>query len=62
MSDAELLRSQILDMTGEYARIVFEKDSVFTLGETHVPVSGKLIGKEELKFADDPEFVNKQNR
>ena len=26
MSDAEKLRGQILDMAGEYAKIVFEKD------------------------------------
>ena len=53
MSDAEKLRSQILDMAGEYAKVVFEKDSEFTPDETHVPVSGKLIGKEEIQFAVD---------
>ncbi len=53
MSDAEKLRGQILHMAGEYAKIVFEKDSEFTPDETHVPVSGKLIGKEEIQFAVD---------
>ena len=53
MSDAEQLRSQILNLTGEYAKLLFEKDSEFTPGETHVPVSGKLIGREEIQFAVD---------
>jgi hypothetical protein len=39
MSNVENLRAQILDLTCEYAKIVFEKDSEFTPGETHVPVS-----------------------
>ena len=53
MSDAEKLRGQILDMAGEYAKVVFEKNNEFTPDETHVPVSGKLIGKEEIQFAVD---------
>jgi CDP-4-dehydro-6-deoxyglucose reductase, E1 len=51
MSKVEQLRDQILEMAGEYAEIVFEKNSEFLPGETHVPVSGKLIGKEEIQFA-----------
>jgi CDP-4-dehydro-6-deoxyglucose reductase, E1 len=53
MSNAEDLRGQILEMAGEYAKLVFEKDSEFISGKTHVPVSGKLIGKEEIQFAVD---------
>ena len=53
MSDAEKLRGQILDMVGKYAKVVFEKDCEFTPGVTHVPVSGKLIGKEEIQLAVD---------
>jgi|TARA_B100000315_G_scaffold253522_1_gene292452 CDP-6-deoxy-D-xylo-4-hexulose-3-dehydrase len=51
--DTESLRSQILDLTGEYAEEVFEQKREFIPGETHVPVSGKLIGREEIKFAVD---------
>ena len=53
MSDAEKLRGQILDMGGKYAKGVFENDCEFTPGVTHVPVSGKLIGKEEIQLAVD---------
>jgi len=53
LSNSEQLRTEILKLTGEYAKIVFEKDSEFIPGETHVPVSGKLIGKEEIQFAVD---------
>ena len=57
MSNVEQLRDKILDMSGEYAKIVFEKDSKFTPGETHVPVSGKLIGKEEIQYAVDASLI-----
>ncbi len=53
MSDAEKLKGQILNLTGEYAKLLFEKDSEYIPSETHVPVSGKLIGKEEIRLAVD---------
>ena len=49
----EKLRQQILDLAGEYAQDVFEQKQEFIPGETHVPVSGKLIGREEIRFAVD---------
>ena len=51
MSNVVQLRGQILDMAGEYAKIVFETEQVFIPGETHIPVSGKLIGKEEIQYS-----------
>ena len=53
MSNAEKLRNKILDITGEYSKLVFETDGEFIPGETHVPVSGKLIGHQEIQFAVD---------
>ena len=53
MSNAEELRAKILEMAGEYAKLVFHKENEFIPGKTHVPVSGKLIGKEEIQFAVD---------
>ena len=46
------LRTKILSLTEEYAREVFEEEK-FEPGITHVPVSGKLIGKRRNKFAVD---------
>ena len=53
MPETETLRNKILGLAGEYAQSVFEQEPGFIPGETHVPVSGKLIGKEEIKFAVD---------
>ena len=53
MPDTEILRRQILDLTGKYAEAVFEQKQEFIPGETHIPVSGKLIGREEIQFAVD---------
>ena len=53
MSDTKQLRKQILDDASKYAQLVFEKDCEFIPGESHVPVSGKLIGKEEIQYAVD---------
>ena len=53
MSDKERLRKQILNLAGMYAETVFEQEWEFIPGETHIPVSGKLIGKNEIKFAVD---------
>jgi CDP-4-dehydro-6-deoxyglucose reductase, E1 len=47
------LRKRILELTGEYAKAVFETERTFVPGETHVPVSGKLIGTEEIQNAVD---------
>ena len=49
----EKLRQQILDLAGEYAQDVFEQKQEFIPGETHIPVSGKLIGKNEIQYAVD---------
>ena len=49
----EKLRQQILDLAGEYAQDVFEHKQEFIPGETHIPVSGKLIGKDEIQYAVD---------
>ena len=53
MSNSKDLRGQILDLAGEYAKEALEKERDFIPGKTHVPVSGKLIGKEEIKLAVD---------
>tara|TARA_B100000686_G_C16744023_1_gene948341 strand:- start:682 stop:2013 length:1332 start_codon:yes stop_codon:yes gene_type:complete len=53
MSNTEKLRKRILDLTIEYTEAVFEKELEFIPGETNVPVSGKLIDGEEIKFAVD---------
>ncbi len=53
MSDKERLRKQILDLAGKYAQDVFEQEQEFIPGETHIPVSGKLIGKNEIQYAVD---------
>ena len=53
MSDTKQLRKQILDDASKYAQLVFEKDCEFIPGESHVPVSGKLIGKEEIQHIVD---------
>jgi len=53
MNEIDLQRNQILELTGEYAKLAFEKKSEFVPGETHVPVSGKQIGQEEIKLAVD---------
>jgi CDP-4-dehydro-6-deoxyglucose reductase, E1 len=47
------MRNKILELVDEYAKAVFEGDQKFVPGESHVPVSGKLIGSEEIKFAVD---------
>ena len=53
MSEHLELRKRILELTGEYAKAVFETERTFVPGETHVPVSGKLIGTEEIQNAVD---------
>jgi CDP-6-deoxy-D-xylo-4-hexulose-3-dehydrase len=52
-SKQEKLRQKILDLVVEYAGEEFESEKPFIPGETHVPVSGKLIGKEEIQYAVD---------
>ena len=47
----EKLRRQILELVREYAREEFEIEKPFIPGETHIPVSGKVIGTEEIKYA-----------
>jgi len=53
MQKVNKLRNEIIKLSGEYAKEVFEKKTDFIPGETHVPVSGKLIGNEEIKNAVD---------
>ena len=53
MSKIDSLRENILSLAGEYAEEIFQKKQQFIPGETHIPVSGKLIGSEEIKFAVD---------
>ena len=53
MSDKKQLRKQILDLAGEYAQDVFGQEQEFIPGKTHIPVSGKLIGKDEIQYAVD---------
>ena len=50
-SKQEKLRQQILKLVGEYAREEFECEKSFIPGETHIPVSGKVIGTEEIQYA-----------
>jgi CDP-6-deoxy-D-xylo-4-hexulose-3-dehydrase len=50
-SKQEKLRQQILKLVGEYAREEFESEKSFIPGETHIPVSGKVIGTEEIQYA-----------
>lgn len=53
ITEIEKLRSQILKLTGEYIETVMEQEGEFIPGKDHVPVSGKLISREEVKFAVD---------
>ncbi|MDP6730595.1 MAG: DegT/DnrJ/EryC1/StrS family aminotransferase, partial [SAR324 cluster bacterium] len=50
-SKQEKLRQQILELVGQYAREKFESEKPFIPGETHIPVSGKVIGAEEVQYA-----------
>ena len=52
-SKQERLRQQILELAAEYAREEFESENPFIPGETHIPVSGKVIGSEEIQYAVD---------
>jgi CDP-6-deoxy-D-xylo-4-hexulose-3-dehydrase len=49
----EKLRQQILELVGEFAREDFDNKKPFIPGETHIPVSGKAIGAEEIQYAVD---------
>ena len=53
MPESKELRKKILEFVGKYAQTVFEAEQEFISGVTPVPVSGKLIGKEEIQFAVD---------
>ncbi len=53
MEKVNKLRTKTIEFAGEYAKEVFEKKTDFIPGKTHVPVSGKLIGKEEIINAVD---------
>jgi|TARA_Y100000310_G_scaffold103869_1_gene102212 CDP-6-deoxy-D-xylo-4-hexulose-3-dehydrase len=50
-SKKDKLRQQILELVGKYAREEFESEKPFIPGETHVPVSGKVIGTKEIQYA-----------
>jgi len=47
------LREEILTLVSEYAQSSFENEKQFIPGETPVPVSGKMIGKEEIQYSID---------
>ena len=49
----EKLRQQILELVEEFAREDFDNKKPFIPGETHIPVSGKVIGAEEIQYAVD---------
>ena len=53
MIDPNNDRFEILKLVEDYAISNFEMKKKFIPGETHVPVSGKLIGAEEIKHAVD---------
>ena len=48
LSDVQKLRSQIVDLVREYAELAFPQ-SDFVKGESSVPVSGKVIGANEIE-------------
>ena len=50
-SKQDRLRQRILELVGEYAGEEFESEKPFIPGETHIPVSGKVIGAEEIQYA-----------
>ncbi len=49
----EILRQKVLELVEEYAREEFESEKPFIPGKTHIPVSGKVIGTEEIQYAVD---------
>lgn len=53
MHDINSQRKAILKLVENYASVAFDQEQVFIPGETHVPVSGKLIGKEDISLAVD---------
>jgi len=53
MHETDIEREQILELAGKYSKSRFEKSPEFIAEKTHVPVSGKLIGKEEIQHAVD---------
>ena len=53
MPNQNKIKDQILKLTREYSKLAFDNKHKFIPGETHVPVSGKLIGSEEIQFAVD---------
>jgi len=52
-SKQEKLRQKVLELVEEYAREEFESEKPFIPGKTHIPVSGKVIGREEVQYAVD---------
>lgn len=53
MDNSKLLRKEILDLVGKYIEGINNQEKIFIPTKTHVPVSGKLIGVEEIQFAVD---------
>ena len=53
MHETDIEREQILELAGKYSKSRFEKSPEFIAEKTHVPVSGKLIGKEDIQHAVD---------
>lgn len=50
--ETESLRARILDLVGQYASVA-HGEKAFVPGETHVPVSGRVYGAEELRALAD---------
>jgi len=53
MDNSKILRKDILNLVGKYVKEIQNKETEFIPKKTHVPVSGKLIGIEEIQFAVD---------
>ena len=53
MDNSKILRIEILDLVGKYIEGINNQEKIFIPTKTHVPVSGKLIGVEEIQFAVD---------
>jgi len=53
MDDALQLRKQILDLVTAFANVSVEMPRAFIPGETHVPVSGKMINAQDLRYVVD---------
>ncbi|MDC0088859.1 lipopolysaccharide biosynthesis protein RfbH [Porticoccaceae bacterium] len=49
MQTTDTLRAEIAELVSKYAKLQYA-DKIFIPGESHVPVSGKVIGEAELQY------------